>query len=55
MRIAGTVIELLQFAEYGQRSICTENPFQFGKIGDFVTPKWRRRAEASKVIGLIML
>jgi len=36
MSIAGAVIQLLQFAEYGQRGVCAEDPFQFGKIGDLV-------------------
>ena len=37
MRIAGVVIEQLEFAEYSQRGVCAEDPFQFGEVGDLVS------------------
>ena len=37
MRIAGAVIELFEFAKYGQRRIRAEDPFQLVEVGDFLS------------------
>jgi hypothetical protein len=37
MRIAGAVIELFEFAKYGEGRICAEDPFQLVEVGDFLS------------------
>ena len=39
MRVAGEVIQLLQFTKDGETGTGAKHTFQFGQIGDFITAK----------------